>query len=151
MKELWVAFGQSGKRRWLPIHKLVEKLGAERCKRFPFFHAFTGCDMVSGCKGKITFFQVWNNFSDATDAFVLLSNCPTEQALENTFATVQKFTVLAYDKSSNKTKVDKVRKTPFTQKNKTYDAIHPTEDSLKQHCLRAAYQAGYVWGQALKP
>ena len=26
-----------------------------------------------------------------------------------------------------------------------------TNDSLKQHCLRAAYQAGYVWGQALKP
>ena len=23
--------------------------------------------------------------------------------------------------------------------------------SLQQHCLRAAYQAGYVWGQALKP
>ena len=107
LKELWVAFGQSGKRRWLPIHKLVEKLGAERCKGLPFFHAFTGCDMVSGFKGKRTFFQVWNNFSDATDAFVLLSNCPTKQVLENTFATVQKFTVLAYDKSSNEAKVDK--------------------------------------------
>ena len=28
LKEPWVAFGQSGKRRWLPIHKLVETLGA---------------------------------------------------------------------------------------------------------------------------
>ena len=109
--------------------------------------------MVSGFKGKgkRTFFQVWNNFSDATDAFVLLSNCPTKQALENTFATVQKFTVLAYDKSSSEAKVDKLRKTQFTQKNKAYDAIPPTEDSLKQHCLRAPYQAGYVLGQALKP
>ena len=92
-----------------------------------------------------------NNFSDATDAFVLLSTCPTKQALENTFATVQKFTVLAYDKSSSEAKVDKVRKTEFTQKNKAHDSIPPTEDSLKQHCLRAVYQAGYVWGQALKP
>ena len=58
---------------------------------------------------------------------------------------------LAYDKSSSEAKVDKVRKTPFTQKNKAYDAFLPTEDSLKQQCLRAAYQAGYVWGQALKP
>ena len=84
LKELWVAFGQSGQRKWLPIHKLFEKLGAERCKGLPFFHAFTGCDMVSGFKGKCkrTFFKVWNNFSDATDAFVLLSNCPTKQALE---------------------------------------------------------------------
>ena len=116
LKELRVAFGQSGKRRWLPIHKLVEKLGAERCKGLSFFHVFTGCDMVSGFKGKgtRTFFQVWNNFSDATDAFVLLSNCPTKQALENTFATVQKFTVLAYDKSINEAKVDKVRKPQFT-------------------------------------
>ena len=93
---------------------------------------------------------MWNNFPDATDALVLLSNCPTKQALENTFATVQKFTVLAYDKSSSEAKVDKVRKTQFTQKNKAYDAIPPTEDSLKQSCFRAAYQAGYVWGQAFK-
>ena len=109
--------------------------------------------MVSGFKGKgkRTFFQGWNNFSDVTDAFVLLSNCPTKQALENTFATVQKFTVLAYDKSSSEAKVDKVRKTQFNQNNKAYDTIPPTEDSLKQHCLRAAYQAGYVWRQALKP
>ena len=41
LKELWVAFGQSGKRRWLPIHKLVEKLGEERCIGLPFFYAFT--------------------------------------------------------------------------------------------------------------
>ena len=58
-------------------------------------------------KGKITFFLVWNNFSDATDAFVLLINCPTKQALENTFATVQQFTVMAYDKFSSEAKVDK--------------------------------------------
>ena len=116
LKELWVAFGQSGKRRWLPIHKLIENLGTEICKGLPFFHAFTGCDMVSGFKGKgkRTCFQVWNNFSDATEAFVFHSNCPTKQALENKFATVRNFTVLTYDKSSSEAKVDKVRKTQFT-------------------------------------
>ena len=59
----------------------------------------------------------WNNFSDATDVFVLLSNCSTKQALENTFATVQKFTVLAYDKSSSEANVDK-------------DTVYPKEQGI---------------------
>ena len=46
------------------------------------------CDMVSGFKGKRTFFQVWNNF---TDAFCTSQQLPYETSTwENTFATLQK-------------------------------------------------------------
>src|SRR6218665_2574319 len=41
--------------------------------------------------------------------------------------------------------------TLFTKKNRPYDKIPPTRAALLQHVLRAAYQAGYTWGQALIP
>ena len=31
-----------------------------------------------------------------------------------------------------------------------YDLIPPTQAALKEHAKRASYEAGYVWGQALK-
>src|SRR6218665_3538045 len=52
LQKLWVAFGKSNKRRWMPIHTLFEKLGKEKSRSLLFFHAFSGCDNVSGFKGK---------------------------------------------------------------------------------------------------
>ena len=37
----------------------------------------------------------------------------------------------------------------FYNKGKDFDNMPPTKDALIQHILRAAYQAGYIWGQAL--
>src|SRR6218665_2767090 len=34
LQKLWVAFGQSNKRRWMPIHTLFAKLGKEKSEHF---------------------------------------------------------------------------------------------------------------------
>ena len=38
----------------------------------------------------------------------------------------------------------------FAGKQRQYDLIPPTQAALKEHAKRASYEAGYVWGQALK-
>src|SRR6218665_1146320 len=63
LQKLWVAFGQSNKRRWMPIHTLFEKLGKEKSRALLFFLAFSDCDNVSGFKGKgkKMLFQTWSS------------------------------------------------------------------------------------------
>ena len=39
--------------------------------------------------------------------------------------------------------------TLFTQNGREIDNIRSTKDALRQHVLRAGYQAGHVWGQVL--
>eukprot|EP00058_Branchiostoma_floridae_P021206 XP_002606696.1 hypothetical protein BRAFLDRAFT_72537 [Branchiostoma floridae] len=60
--QLWVAFGQGYNLRWFPIHDLYFSIGMEKSKGILFFHAFTGCDVVSGFrgKGKKSAWQTWN-------------------------------------------------------------------------------------------
>ena len=36
----------------------------------------------------------------------------------------------------------------FTNKGRSIENIPPTSAALRQHVLRAAYQAGYVWAQS---
>ena len=51
LQELRVAFDQGQKMRWIPVHDLYYTL-AKKSKGMLFFHAFTGCDMVSAFCGK---------------------------------------------------------------------------------------------------
>ena len=64
---------------------------------------------------------------------------------------LEKFTVMLYDQSNSESNVDSARHTLFTQKNRPYDKIPPNRAALFEHVLRAAYQAGYLWSQALVP
>ena len=49
------------------IHTLTEKLDNGKSRALMSFHAFSGCDNVSGCKGKgkKILFQTWSNFPEA--------------------------------------------------------------------------------------
>lgn len=151
LQELWICFGRGEKRRWMPIHLIFSALGQQKYKGLLFFHAFSGCDSCSGMKGKgkKSFFATWLVYPDVTPIFQKLSQCP-EKISRDDFGILQKFTIYLYDKSSTDDKVDNARMALFTQKNKEYNNIPPTEDALKIHALRAAYQAGYIWGQALE-
>ena len=50
LQQLWVAFGQRQNLKWIPVHDLCCTL-AEKSKGMLFFHAFTGCDVVSAFRG----------------------------------------------------------------------------------------------------
>jgi len=41
LEKMWIAFGQRGNFRLIPVHELVTTIGPEKASRLPFFHAFT--------------------------------------------------------------------------------------------------------------
>ena len=47
VQKLWVAFGLGSNLRWIPIYDTRRSIGNVKSKGIPFFHAFTGCDVVS--------------------------------------------------------------------------------------------------------
>ena len=75
---IWVEFGQGQSVRWLPIHDMVVNLSPEKSSGMLFFHAFTGCDVVSAFrgKGKKTAWQAWDVFPEVSPVFTKLSQYP---------------------------------------------------------------------------
>eukprot|EP00795_Rhopilema_esculentum_P005341 gene5341-513_t len=122
LDHLRVALGQGVKTCWIPIHQLVEVIGGARAGGMPFFHAFTGCDVVSASLGD-----------------------------ERDLSTLERFVVTMYDRSSTSTTVNEARLDLFARKQRSYLSIPPTEASLKQHSKRATYQGGIIWGQTMNP
>lgn len=122
--------------------------GPERAQALPFFHAFTGCDVVSAFngKGKKSAFEVWNAFPEATAGFL----AALRGDVDTGFPAVEKFVVALYDRTSDSTDVNECRRKLFTRKARPLESIPPTRDALFQHCLRAVFQGGFVWGQCLK-
>lgn len=64
---------------------------------------------------------------------------------------LEKFVVAMYDRSSTTTTVNDARLDLFTRKQRSYQAIPPTQASLQKHAQHATYQAGLIWGQATDP
>ena len=150
LQEMWVRFGKGEHTRWIPIHDLVSNLGPEKSKGMLFFHAFTGCDVVSSFngKGKKTALQTWNVFNEVSATFAKLSLSPSEIE-ESDLQVLEKYVILMYDRSSATSSVDDARLDLFARKQRSYDLIPPTQNALKEHAKRAAYQAGHVWGQSV--
>jgi hypothetical protein len=61
---------------------------------------------------------------------------------------LEKFVVTMHDRFSATDSTDVARLELFARKQRSYDSILPTQAALIQHIKRAAYQAGYIWGQA---
>ena len=61
---------------------MVSSIGPEMVGGILFFHAFTGCDVVSGFRGpwqrEKSARQTWNVCEDVTETFKKLSNCLQE-------------------------------------------------------------------------
>ncbi|KAJ8367592.1 hypothetical protein AAFF_G00314420 [Aldrovandia affinis] len=148
LQQLWVAFGQGQHLRWVPVHDLCCTL-AEKSKGMLFFHAFTGCDVISAFrgKGKKSAWQTWDVCDEASGVFSKLSQYPPVVDDED-LKTLEKFVVMMYDRSSTAEGVDDARLDMFSRKQRPYEAIPPTRSALKQHVKRAAYQAGCIWSQS---
>lgn len=50
-QKLWIAFGTGTSLRYLAVHEIASRLGPEKARSLPVFHAFTGCDAVSCFSG----------------------------------------------------------------------------------------------------
>ena len=114
-----------------------------------FFHAFTGCDVVSAFrgKGKKSAWQTWDVCGQASSVFSKLSQYPPIVDDED-LKTLETFVVMMNDRSSTAEGVDDARLDMFARKQRPYEAIPPTRSALKEHVKRAAYQAGCIWSQS---
>ncbi|KAJ8381282.1 hypothetical protein SKAU_G00020600 [Synaphobranchus kaupii] len=154
VQQLWIAFGQGRNLRWIPIHELLLSVGLQKSKGILFFHAFTGCNVVSAFRGrgKKTAWQTWDICDEASDVFSKLSQYPPTiddadmKILEN-------FVVMMYDRSSTADGVDNARLDMFARKQRPYEAIPPTQAALLQHYSPAACRSAppclpTTWGVA---
>ncbi|KAK3877041.1 hypothetical protein Pcinc_018220 [Petrolisthes cinctipes] len=62
---------------------------------------------------------------------------------------LKRFVVLLYDRTSSQEYVNEARNHFFTQSGRSIEAMPPTREALRQHIKRAAYQAGFCWGQMM--
>ena len=81
-----------------------------------FFHAFTGCDVVSAFrnKGKKTAWQTWDIFPEATPVFFKLSHHPSTIE-DDDMKILEKFVVLMYDRSGTADSVDEAKLDLFAE------------------------------------
>ena len=149
LQQLWIAFVQGMNMRWIPAHELYRSIVHEKGRGITFFHAFTGCDVVSAFsgKGKKSAWQTWDMCAEAYDVFARLSQYPPT-VNDNEMDILEKIVVIIYDMSSTATGVNNARLDMFARKQRPYQAIPPTRSALLQHVNRAAYQAGCVWSQS---
>ena len=150
LEKLWVAFGQGINLRWIPVHDIRHVIGPEKAKGIPFFHAFTGCDVVSADrgKGKRAAWHTWDVYPEASAVFEQLSLYPPVVG-DAEKKVLERLVILMYDRSSSATDIDSVRLDMFSRKQKSCVAIPPTSAALEYHIKRASYQAGCIWGQAI--
>ena len=148
LQELLVAFGTGGNMKLILAQDLYYRR-AEKSKGMLFFHAFTGCDVVSAFrgKGKKSVWQTWDFCDEASEVFRKLSQYPLVIDDED-MQTLVKFVVMMFDCSSTIETVNDARLDMFSRKQRPYEAIPPTLAALKQHVNRAAYQAGCIWSQS---
>ena len=116
------------------MHGLHHTIGPEKGKGIHFFHAFTGCDVVSGIcgKGKKSACQTWNVYPKASHVFTKISQYPPTVG-DDDLETLETFVVTMYDRCSTAAGVDEARLDIFTRKQRPYKAIPPTQAALLQH------------------
>ena len=136
--ELWIEFGKTANRKYIPIHEIVKSFVTERAWGVNLFHSMTGYDQVSffsSC-GKRTTWKTWQNYPQLTQSLVY--NNSTAEVIESEMNTIKVFPVnVSY--SINQIWSNKCGRQLFAQYGWQLKKLVHTQDSLKQHVLRAVY------------
>ena len=138
--DLWASFGVGKQFRQYHINSICAWLGQKKCRGLPNFHAFTGSDTTSAFrgKGKVSAWKAWQAYPEVTSTFEELFINPFHKLDESShhFKILEKFTVVLYDKNSEKGEVNLVRRDLFCQKQVAMDNLPPTKVSLIQIQLK---------------
>ena len=81
----------------------------------PVFAAFFGVDQVEGFVGeqKASHWSTWNIFPQVNEAFQVMSTKPSVIEVEKILPTIERYTVLLYDRNNEEDKVDIARRILF--------------------------------------
>ena len=145
LQKMWIMFGRGSRLRCIAVHDITSAIGPEKMRGLLFVHTFTGCDVTSfRGKGKKSAWLTWDVCAEASDVCKKLSQYQptvTDEGLK----VLEKFVITMYDRSSTTTCVNDARLDLLARKQRSYEAIPPTQSALLQHTKHAAYQAGCVW------
>ncbi|MES9881567.1 MAG: hypothetical protein ABW185_11860, partial [Sedimenticola sp.] len=122
--QLCVGFGTGKHFRYIIINSICQKLGADKARALPLFHAFTGSDVTSqfSGKGKKTAWKTWKAYTAITEAFTISPFFPMDIP-SPTFGIVKRFTC---DNTTQHDKVNDLRQDLFTSKVKMMEKLPPT-------------------------
>ena len=142
VETLWIQFGVGKHTKFTAAHEISAAITSNVCSGLTFFHAFTGCDTVSAFQnhGKTSAWNTWRTYPQIGNVFQKLSE-PADISLAD-LANLETFVIRMYDKESKQTSLDEARKQLVFGKACSPDQLPPTSASLKNHALRALYQAG---------
>ena len=143
LEELWIAFGSGKIFRYIPAHSIARTMGPEKSRALLAFHALTGCDIVSSFYGKGK-----NSMGSLTRISGVKKCIPESIEEEEVMSYVEAFVVRLYDSLIESTSFNAARLELYCHKARDFNYLPPTKDALLQHTLRAAYQAGHVWGES---
>ena len=146
--DLWIALGMGKDFAFYSINTIYNGNSAKKAQSLPVFHAFSGCDTTSSFngKGKKSVWEAWKAFPEVTNAFLFIRENPFEQIDIDSphFETLERFTVIIYDKTSGCQDVNESRRELFCKKSRNLENLPPTQDVLAQHVKRVIFQSS-VW------
>ncbi len=143
-QEIWFKAGTTRQHRNIKIHSIEMPLDVRG--NLVAFHAITGCDTVSSFYG-IGKKKAWKVFLKHPH---LLQNLGLGEITTETVAKAEEFVCRLYQPNSALTSINKVRSKMFQKGMKELENLPPTANALKQHILRAHFQAA-VWRSANSP
>ena len=136
--DIWVEFGMGKNFRRLHINDIVQNLGDRPSRALLVFHAYTGCDTTSSFTGigKKTAWKAWKSLPEVTNAFLFIRENPFKpiEVSNPHFSTLERFTVVMYDKTSSHDSVNNARRELFTKSNRSLDHIPPSQVIILGNC-----------------
>ena len=85
----------------------VYGVGSAKSSPLPLFHALTGCDQVSFFAGRGKK-RAWKQYDDLIDVLDSISNCPLQGNVNTALSTLERFTVLLYDRTNAWTSINEM-------------------------------------------
>ena len=148
--EITLVSGTRSRMRRISVPHLCDKLGPQMCQVLPSLHALTGCDSISAFagKGKKKALELVKN-DEVVRSSVLTLGESVPLSDTNMLKLEEAICRLYSDRQCNA--VNEVRYKMFCKvKNVQSQQLPPTSAALKQHLMRANYQA-YIWRRAMDP
>ena len=98
--EVWIAFGHGNKVRYIPCHRMANKLGTGASYGLLYFHAVSGCYTVSAFREVRTKIAraIWRSMSPLDQIFARLSHAP-KQIFTEDLKQLERVVVLLYQRT----------------------------------------------------
>ena len=135
--------------RYYNINSIVQELGADKSQALPFFHTFSGCDntLQFHGKGKKSVWYAWKSYPSITASFPQIFNDPFKPITVQSelFKTLERFTCIIYDKTTEHDSVNDLRQESFSRHSKLIENIPPTQVKTIQYYFKPLFNISFYF------